>query len=91
MDSDPWSSPLDTLGYYKSLAADNGGAEKVAERSRMFLVPGMVHGGGGPLLDRFDMLSAVVNWVEKGTAPDSIPAILRFSMENEEGEGGVHQ
>ena len=40
-DSDPWFSPLDTLGYYQSLAASNGGAEKVAEWSRIFLVPGM--------------------------------------------------
>jgi feruloyl esterase len=73
-DSDPWFSPLDTLGYYQSLAAANGGAGKVAEWSRMFLVPGMAHCGGGPALDRFDMLSAVVNWAEKGTAPDAVIA-----------------
>ena len=73
-DSDPWFSPLDTLGYYRSLAADNGGAAKVAEWSRMFLVPGMAHCAGGPSLDHFDMLSAVVSWVEKGTAPDSVIA-----------------
>jgi hypothetical protein len=71
-DSDPWFSPVDTLGYYKSLAATNGGAEKVAEWSRIFLVPGMAHCGGGAALDHFDMLSAVVNWVEKGTMPDSV-------------------
>jgi feruloyl esterase len=73
-DSDPWFSPLDTLGYYKSLAETNGGADKVAEWSRMYLVPGMGHCGGGPALDQFDMLSAVVNWLEKGVAPDSIVA-----------------
>lgn len=73
-DSDPWFSPLDTLGYYKSLAETNGGADKVAEWSRMFLVPGMAHCGGGPSLDHFDMLSAVVDWVEKGTAPQSVIA-----------------
>jgi Tannase and feruloyl esterase len=73
-DSDPWFSPLDTLGYYKSLSETNGGADKVAEWSRMFLVPGMAHCGGGPSLDHFDMLSAVVDWVEKGTAPDSVIA-----------------
>jgi feruloyl esterase len=73
-DSDPWFSALDTLQYYKSLAAANGGAEKVAEWSRLFLVPGMAHCGGGPALDRFDMLTAVVNWVEKGIAPDSVIA-----------------
>ena len=73
-DSDPWFSPLDTLEYYKSLAATNGGADKVTEWSRMFLVPGMGHCGGGLALDRFDMLSAVVNWVEKGAAPDAVIA-----------------
>jgi Tannase and feruloyl esterase len=73
-DSDPWFSPLDTLGYYKSLATTNGGSDKVAEWSRMFLVPGMAHCGGGPGLDHFDMLTAVVNWVEKSSAPESVIA-----------------
>lgn len=73
-DSDPWFSPLDTLRYYKSLAATNGGTEKVATWSRLFLVPGMAHCGGGPSLDHFDMLTAVVDWVEKGEAPDSVIA-----------------
>jgi feruloyl esterase len=73
-DSDPWFSPLDTLGYYKSLAQANGGADKVSEWSEIFLVPGMRHCSGGPALDQFDMLGAVVNWVEKGTAPGSVIA-----------------
>jgi feruloyl esterase len=73
-DSDPWFSPLDTLQYYRSLAATNGGADKVAEWSRIFLVPGMTHCAGGPSLDQFDMLSPLVNWVEKGAAPASVTA-----------------
>ncbi len=73
-DSDPWFSPLDTLGYYLSLSAANGGASQVEKWSRFFLVPGMAHCGGGPSLDHFDMLTAIVSWVEKGTAPDSIVA-----------------
>lgn len=73
-DSDPWFSPLDTLHYYQSLAASNGGAERVHTWSRLFLVPGMAHCGGGPSLDHFDMLTAVVDWVEKGEAPDSVIA-----------------
>jgi len=73
-DSDPWFSALDTLGYYQSLAETNDGAEKVSEWSRIFLVPGMAHCGGGPSLDHFDMLTAVVDWVEKGTAPDAVIA-----------------
>lgn len=71
-DSDPWFSALDTLDYYKSLAAANGGSDRVAQWSRIFLVPGMAHCGGGPSLDHFDMLSAVVNWVEKDASPDFI-------------------
>jgi feruloyl esterase len=73
-DSDPWFSALDTLGYYQSLGPTNGGADKVAEWSRLFLVPGMAHCGGGPALDHFNMLDAIVNWVEKGTAPDAVIA-----------------
>ena len=73
-DSDPWFSPLDTLAYYRSLAASNGGANQVATWSRMFLVPGMAHCGGGPSLDHFDMLTPVMNWVEKGRAPEAIVA-----------------
>jgi Tannase and feruloyl esterase len=73
-DSDPWFSPLDTLGYYKSLSESNGGPDKVAEWSRLFLVPGMAHCGGGPSLYHFDMLSAVVDWVENGKAPESVTA-----------------
>ena len=76
-DSDAWFSALDTLGYYKSLAATNGGADKVAEWSRIYLVPGMGHCGGGQALAQFDMLGPLVNWVEKGIAPDSILATGR--------------
>jgi len=47
-DSDPWFSPLDTLDYYKSLAATNSGPEKVSEWSRIFLVPGMATALGAP-------------------------------------------
>jgi feruloyl esterase len=73
-DSDPWFSPLDTFQYYQSLAATNGGAEQVDMWSRFFFVPSMSHCGGGSSLDHFDMLGAVVNWVERGTAPESVIA-----------------
>lgn len=73
--SDPWFSPLDTLGYYEKMAQANGGLDQVENWSRIYFVPGMSHCGGGPAtLDKFDMLSAVVNWVEKGTPPDSVIA-----------------
>jgi hypothetical protein len=47
----------------------------LAEWSRLFLVPGMGHcGGGARTLDRFDMLGAVIEWVESGRAPDRVVA-----------------
>jgi Tannase and feruloyl esterase len=73
--SDPWFSPMDTLGYYEKMAAENGGLDKVSSWSRLYLVPGMGHcQGGSATLDRFDMLTAIVDWVEKGVAPDSVVA-----------------
>ena len=73
--SDPWFSTLDTLGYYKAMADANGGLDAVSKWSRMYLVPGMGHcGGGSAALDDFDMLGAVVDWVEKGAAPESVIA-----------------
>jgi feruloyl esterase len=41
---------------------------------RLFMIPGMQHCSGGPGATTFDMLTALENWVEKGKAPDIIPA-----------------
>jgi feruloyl esterase len=38
------------------------------------MVPGMGHCGGGDGTSTFDMLSALEQWVEKGSAPDRINA-----------------
>ena len=73
--SDPWFSANDSVEYYGSLAAANGGEAKVRQAARLFLVPGMSHCGGGVnAVDRFDLLGAVVDWVEQGKAPASVPA-----------------
>lgn len=72
--SDPAFSSLDTLQYFDAMAQANGGVGQVDSWSRIFLIPGMNHCAGGPALDSFDALGAVVKWVEQGTAPDSIVA-----------------
>jgi hypothetical protein len=73
--SDQAFSAMDTLDYYQRMAKANGGMDHVQNWSRMYLVPGMYHCRGGEFaLDNFDLLSAVVNWVEKGAAPDSVVA-----------------
>lgn len=72
--SDPWFSPLETLRYYEQMSKDTSGGS-AASWSRIFFVPGMGHcQGGSATLDRFDMLTAIVDWVEKGTAPDRVVA-----------------
>lgn len=74
--SDPWFSALDTVNYYERMAESSGGMDKVrANSSRAFLVPGMGHcSSGAATLDRFDLLQAVVDWVEQGKAPEKVTA-----------------
>jgi len=72
--SDPWFSAQDTVQYYERLGRDNAEGP-LAQWSRLFLVPGMGHCGGGErTLDRFDMLDAIVEWVENGRAPERVIA-----------------
>jgi hypothetical protein len=72
--SDPGFSALDTVDYYERMSKANGG-DQARNWSRLFLVPGMGHcGGGEAALDSFDLLGAAVDWAEKGTAPDRVIA-----------------
>jgi hypothetical protein len=68
--ADPIFSSDDTTAWYDSLPAANGGG--AANFARFYRVPGMNHCSGGPATDQFDMLTPLVNWVEKGQAPDSV-------------------
>ncbi|HUQ11912.1 MAG TPA: DUF6351 family protein [Steroidobacteraceae bacterium] len=72
--SDPWFSAQETVRYYGELARDNAEAP-LRDWSRLFLVPGMGHCGGGTRTpDQFDMLTAVTDWVESARAPDRVVA-----------------
>jgi feruloyl esterase len=75
--SDPIFSSDDTTAWYESLRSANGG--DASNFARFFRVPGMNHCAGGPATDQFDMLTPLVNWVEKGQAPDSVAAAARGS------------
>ena len=75
--SDPWFSALDTVDYYERMTKANGGPEQVRNWSRLYLVPGAGPCGGGPSVDTFDALTAIVRWVEQGVAPDNIAATGR--------------
>jgi feruloyl esterase len=73
--SDAIFSYDDSVTWYKNLAAANGG--DASNFARLYGVPGMNHCSGGLATDQFDMLSALVKWVEQGQAPDSVIATAR--------------
>jgi feruloyl esterase len=71
-------SPQDLVNWYAETNTSHGGtAQNFAPTqsfARLFMVPGMNHCSGGPATSTFDSFTPVVNWVENGVAPASIPA-----------------
>ena len=90
--SDPIFSVNDTIAWYRKLKGsgdrhDRDDDDRHHRRghdddddhgfARLFPVPGMNHCSGGPSTDQFDLLSALVRWVEKGHAPERVVASAR--------------
>lgn len=63
-----------SIGYYEGVSKFMGGRAKTQDFFRLFLIPGVHHGSGGPGLTEFDSFSALEDWVEKGHAPDKLIA-----------------
>ena len=79
--SDSFIPAGNSIDYYESVVAKANGASRaqrlgeVQSFYRLFMVPGMDHCiGGGPSADNFDMLSPLMDWVERGVAPESVQA-----------------
>jgi len=64
--------PMMGVNYYEQAMAKNG--SDTPEFFRLFMAPGMAHCGGGIGPDRHDSMTAIIDWVEKGKAPDSMIA-----------------
>jgi feruloyl esterase len=85
---DPAISGADAVDYYEQALRANPGAKQFF---RLFMVPGMLHCGGGPGPNAFgqnlgqtrglsdspehDVLSALERWVEEGKPPERIVAV----------------
>jgi feruloyl esterase len=67
-------SPLMGINFYKGVVAANGGKDKTYNSIRLFMVPGMLHCGGGDGPNLFDKMGPITDWVENGRAPDWIVA-----------------
>ncbi len=65
-------NPLMAIDYYEQAAAKSGPA--IRDFYRLYMMPGVFHcrGGFGP--DRLDAMTALIDWVERGTAPDTLLA-----------------
>ena len=66
-------NPIMGVNYYEKVEASLG-AETTSEFYRLFMVPGMFHCDGGLGTDQFDAITPLINWVENGIPPDTIPA-----------------
>jgi feruloyl esterase len=70
--ADPVFSVRDTIDWWDEVHARYRGAEQGFVR--LFTVPGLNHCGGGPAAGDFDVLAALVRWVEQGEAPAQLAA-----------------
>ncbi|KAJ4299038.1 hypothetical protein N0V90_004282 [Kalmusia sp. IMI 367209] len=73
--NDPLIPYQSTVQYRKRVEMLMGGANEVDKFYRLFLAPGVEHcaGGIGPVPK--DSLAALVDWVEDGTAPETLEAV----------------
>jgi Tannase and feruloyl esterase len=65
-------NPMMGIQYYESVSRTMG--PSTTNFYRLFMVPGLFHCGGGVGVNSFDPFTPLVEWVEKGTAPATIPA-----------------
>ncbi|MGY3583493.1 feruloyl esterase [Bradyrhizobium sp. USDA 4341] len=86
--ADPLIPSQSSINYFNALVGNEGhgfqpagffpGGNPALRRTqsyaRLFMVPGMYHCSGGPGPNTFDALTPLVNWVENGTAPETILA-----------------
>jgi feruloyl esterase len=64
--------PMMGVNYYEQAVERNG--PDTPDFFRLFMIPGMAHCGGGVGPDRYDAITAIVDWVEADKAPTSIVA-----------------
>jgi feruloyl esterase len=72
--SDPNITPYTTIDYYNHVTEKLGGVKSTYDSMRLFMAPGMGHCGGGEGPNKFDAVSALEQWVEKGVAPEKMIA-----------------
>jgi len=72
--ADQLIAPENSINYYNSVSKELGGASKVSDSMRLFMVPGMNHCNGGDGPNSFDAVTLMEQWVEQGKAPEKMIA-----------------
>lgn len=69
--ADALVNPQMSVDYYESVLKKMG-AKQTQAFYKLYMIPGMFHCAGGIGCDRADWFTPLVDWVEKGTAPNVI-------------------
>ncbi len=69
--ADQQVNPFPGIEYYETVSKRMG-SEPTRDFYRLFMIPGMFHCSGGPGCGSVDWLAVVMDWVEKGNAPQQI-------------------
>jgi feruloyl esterase len=73
--ADPALNPLMGVNYYEQVRQTMGAG--TGDFFRLFMMPGVLHCAGGLGPSAFDSITPLVDWVERGTAPDRLIATQR--------------
>lgn len=79
---DAMLSHTDTIRTWKQVT-DALGPQAASASTRLYIAPGVNHCAGGDGADSFDALGAMMDWVEKGTAPGTLTAVKRDAKTGE--------
>jgi feruloyl esterase len=71
--ADPHISPQNTIAYHQAVAKEMG-KERAEKFERLYLFPGMYHCGGGEGATVMDLLTPMIEWVERSVAPQAVVA-----------------
>lgn len=68
--------PPATIDYYERVIGATGGLDDTRSFCRLFVIPGMAHGGGPRLKRQPDLLKIVREWREHDIAPASLDYVV---------------
>ncbi len=77
--------PFGTVAYYGAVVDHAGGYQASQTFSRLYMIPAQYHclGGGDPALAGADLLTPLIDWVQRGTPPETLSFDLASTKTHE--------